>query len=100
MKTSWILPDREQSGTMLLDQSGNVEPLHRVLQLHKLPRAFTLGIPEELFIANRDRPVLYLQFARVHDGEGLFAASLEAGKMSVDVQLSLPYWSNCTGTKR
>jgi hypothetical protein len=80
MKTSWILPDRQQTGTMLLDQSGCVEPIHTALELHKLPRAFTLGLPEELFLATRDRPVFFSQFARLGDGENLFAASLEAGK--------------------
>lgn len=80
MKSSWILPDRKQSGAIWLDQSGNVVLLHSALQLHEIPRAFTLGIPEELFVANRDRPVFYLQFARLPKGESLFAASLEAGK--------------------
>lgn len=80
MKTSWILPDREQTGNMLLDHCGKVEPLHTVLQLGNVPRAFTLGIPEELFLSNRDKPVFFLQFARLVNGEGLFGASLEAGK--------------------
>lgn len=80
MKISWILPDREQTGTMLLEHNGSVEPLHIVLNLHLLPRAFILGIPEELFLANRNQPVFFLQYAQLGDGVGMFAASLEAGK--------------------
>lgn len=80
MKAIWILPDRHQCGTMLLDQDGCVEPVHTALPLTKLPRAFTLGIPEELFLANRDHPVFWVQYARLSDSESLFAASMEAGQ--------------------
>jgi len=80
MKISWILPDREQTGTMLLEHGGSIESLHIMLNLHILPRAFILGIPEELFLANRSQPVFFLQYARLGDGLGMFAASLEAGK--------------------
>lgn len=80
MKISWILPDRGQTGTMLLAHSGSIEPLHKVLNLHVLPRAFILGIPEELFLTNRNQPVFFLQYARLGDGLGMFAAALEAGK--------------------
>ncbi|WP_322047412.1 hypothetical protein [Paraburkholderia sp. J67] len=81
MKTSWILPDRAQTGTMLLDLGDTTEPLHKALSLAKLPRAFTLGIPEELFQPGREQRVFYMQYARLEAGdEAIFSASLEAGK--------------------
>ncbi|MBR8279050.1 hypothetical protein [Burkholderia vietnamiensis] len=80
MKASWILPDRAQKGTMLLDQGGSVRPLHEVLPLARLPRAFTLGIPEELFAVDRADPVFFMQYARLDGNDAMFSASLEAGK--------------------
>ncbi|WP_175926354.1 hypothetical protein [Burkholderia cepacia] len=80
MKAIWILPDRHQHGTMLLDQEGRIEPVHTALPMATLPKALTLGIPEELFQANRDQPVFWVQYARLSHSENLFAASLEAGK--------------------
>lgn len=80
MRASWILPDRAQKGTMLLDQSGSVGPLHELLSLARLPRPFTLGIPEELFVADRTEPVFFMQYARLDGNDAVFSASLEAGK--------------------
>lgn len=80
MKASWILPDRAQEGTMLLDQGSMVQPLHEALPLAKFPRAFTLGIPEELFSTNRTEPVFFMQYARLDSNDAIFSASLESGK--------------------
>lgn len=79
MKSAWILPDRHQTGTLLLDEGGRLEPLHKVIDLRKLPRSLTLGIPEELFAANRSGSTPFFQLARLGDDETLFTASLEAG---------------------
>jgi hypothetical protein len=80
MKAGWILPDRSQFGTMLLDYGASVEPLHEAIPLASLPRAFTLGIPEELFVPDRANPVFFMQFARLANNDSMFSASLEAGR--------------------
>jgi len=79
MKFGWIIPDREQTGTVLVDWDGHITPLHKSLDLRKLPKAFTLGIPEELVAQNYASPKLFSQIARLEGGASLFAASLEAG---------------------
>ncbi|WP_334032894.1 hypothetical protein [Burkholderia gladioli] len=80
MKASWILPDRGQKGIVLLDRGVTLQPLHEVLPLARLPRAFILGIPEELFAGDRTEPVFFTQYARLDENDAIFSASLEAGK--------------------
>lgn len=79
MKTAWILPDRQQTGMVFIDWGSNIEPLHKSLDLGRLPKAFTLGIPEEVASSDLAANAVFSQFARLEGGSSLFAASLVAG---------------------
>jgi len=79
MKIGWILPDRRQTGTLSIDWGNRISPLHQEFDLRTIPRAFTLGIPEEVIARTAEKARIFSQVARLDEGGALFAGSIEAG---------------------
>lgn len=79
MRDIWLLPDREQTGTIQVFESGELKPLHEAVELSLLPMSFVLGIPEAVLRENPSEGFVFSQYSRLSDNRAVFAVSKRAG---------------------
>jgi hypothetical protein len=79
MRSLWILPDRAQSGDLLIQEGDEVKRLTEVIQLATLPPSLTLGIPEEILRRNAYEDFVYAQYVKLEDSSSIFCVSLNCG---------------------
>jgi hypothetical protein len=78
MRSLWILPDRDQSGELMVNEDGGLKKLTDAINITSLPAALTLGIPEEILRCDHGEDVVYAQYARL-SGQALFCVSMRCG---------------------
>lgn len=79
VESFWLLPDRQQIGTIFTIKNGDKIDISQVISLKDLPLCFVLGIPEELLRGKITENFIYAQFVRLNSFS-IFACSIVVGR--------------------
>lgn len=80
MRSIWLLPDRDQTGSIQAVENEQTYNLHEVISLKELPPELVLGIPEEIYRSKSGEFFLFAQFVFLGSGSRVFCLSAPAGR--------------------